>query len=1135
MDKLSSFQGNNILKLFELAKELSKLKFFETFVTHFQNKILSFILEKDDLKLWRDFIDGNCTLKITRDDIAEVNGKDKAQDSIESTSDNTSNDNGGENEDDDEEEEAFDEGYEPLQSLALHVRYLLWEKAIDFYYSCKELDNSVNDIEEVSDDYELIDRIDREVEDGDGLKKAGENEEKKAEVVVKVRKEEDDYDDDDEEDDDEEKGEDKKNVDSKADNMEEEYERNEDNRIILTIPISILKEKNKSDAPKSTAINGTSTEPDSESSKDANGNVSIATEAADASASASSTTDQTLIKEFNKIYHNFEYDRETLMKRRKLEKSDKQLEEASSEQDSNQNGSGGTGASTSAAGGISSKEQQQLGINLGSASHSLKHLLKAILHQRDEIELNDFELRSLFMDVRKNRGKWASDERVGQEELYEACEKVVMDLRGYTEHSTPFLNKVSKREAPNYGLIIKKPMDLNTVMKKLKGLQYQSKQLFVDDLNLIWNNCLTYNADPKHFLRAHAIAMQKRTNKLVPSIPNITIRSRAEVEKEEELEEKNEAAAAAAEAGTTEGGAGKATQKGRKRTKADADEVEKNEDKTKEENDQEENKIKEEKDDEGIKIKEENEAASDENDVEMADASTATIGTVGGGTGEDEDEEDDDVDVNIAGDLDEEEVDLELQAWRSMTAKSRANYCAKRSELFTESFALNPNAEAMTRESNEMNNFKHYLSNDEVVSKSSNLLESDEPYLLEYDVMGGLPGLVYPGLDSESELKREQKLVDLYLQQLGGDVNNIKSDFVLPVDSGLNKVYHDIIGKIQDIRKICFKISLIRQMQTQQFVHHTQMKQPEVEDIKEVDIDPVSKLSNHEPFSSEVQYGVLRRAVSKVAMQTGFELTEPFAINALTQVAEKYYGNLVKTLKMHLETNSSNRLTYKEALLATLLENGVNKPDDLYTFVQERIVKQYDKLKDLKIKLSNFLKELLRPGLENFNEKSFADNSEQFMTGDFSSDLGDDFFGFKELGLDKEFKMLSGAIPIYLLHSRLHNNYAATGSVNKKNKYEDLKELKDPKIYALEITQQIGILRPFYNKLLEKTKTQYIKSRKKKGELTELPPDDKFLLIEDEELPQKQRNIRPRLPPTGKIVSVKKRTLANGFYLPEEE
>ena len=40
--------------------------------------------------------------------------------------------------------------------------------------------------------------------------------------------------------------------------------------------------------------------------------------------------------------------------------------------------------------------------------------------------------------------------RIGQGELYEACEKVVTKLRSYTKHSTPFLNRVFKKEAPNY-------------------------------------------------------------------------------------------------------------------------------------------------------------------------------------------------------------------------------------------------------------------------------------------------------------------------------------------------------------------------------------------------------------------------------------------------------------------------------------------------------------------------------------------------------------------------------------------------------------------------------------------------------------------------------------------------------------
>ena len=45
----------------------------------------------------------------------------------------------------------------------------------------------------------------------------------------------------------------------------------------------------------------------------------------------------------------------------------------------------------------------------------------------------------------------------------------------------------------------------------------------------------------------------------------------------------------------------------------------------------------------------------------------------------------------------------------------------------------------------------------------------------------------------------------------------------------------------------------------------------------------------------------------------------------------------------------------------------------------------------------------------------------------------------------------------------------------------------------------------------------------------ELPPDNIFILTEDEDLPQKQRNVRPKLPPTGRISSIKKKIIANSF------
>lgn len=43
--------------------------------------------------------------------------------------------------------------------------------------------------------------------------------------------------------------------------------------------------------------------------------------------------------------------------------------------------------------------------------------------------------------------------------------------------------------------VISNPMDLQTMVKKVKQRHYKSKKEFHDDLNLIWDNCFTYNAN----------------------------------------------------------------------------------------------------------------------------------------------------------------------------------------------------------------------------------------------------------------------------------------------------------------------------------------------------------------------------------------------------------------------------------------------------------------------------------------------------------------------------------------------------------------------------------------------------------------------------------------------------------------
>jgi transcriptional activator SPT7 len=43
-------------------------------------------------------------------------------------------------------------------------------------------------------------------------------------------------------------------------------------------------------------------------------------------------------------------------------------------------------------------------------------------------------------------------------------------------------------------VVISNPMDLQSMLKKVKAKQYKSKREFNDDLGLIWSNCFTYNA-----------------------------------------------------------------------------------------------------------------------------------------------------------------------------------------------------------------------------------------------------------------------------------------------------------------------------------------------------------------------------------------------------------------------------------------------------------------------------------------------------------------------------------------------------------------------------------------------------------------------------------------------------------------
>lgn len=65
-----------------------------------------------------------------------------------------------------------------------------------------------------------------------------------------------------------------------------------------------------------------------------------------------------------------------------------------------------------------------------------------------------------------------------------------------------FIEPVDQNEVPDYGDIVKHPMDLQTMELKIKNCEYNSLEAFESDFNLMISNCLAYNSKETIFYKA---------------------------------------------------------------------------------------------------------------------------------------------------------------------------------------------------------------------------------------------------------------------------------------------------------------------------------------------------------------------------------------------------------------------------------------------------------------------------------------------------------------------------------------------------------------------------------------------------------------------------------------------------------
>ena len=770
-------------------------------------------------------------------------------------------------------------------------------------------------------------------------------------------------------------------------------------------------------------------------------------------------TENNAKRKFHTVFHTLENDRDAMLEQMRLDEAERKVNAEMGNATSSRNDGSGNQQ-----GGLS-------GANLGTSNLTLKNLIKRIDSQRSLVKASDLELRSLMSEVRKNRSKWASEDKIGQEELYEGFEAVLGALKGQTEHSTHFLNKVNKKEAPDYGTIIKHPMDLGTMTKRLRSLHYKTKKEFLDDLNLIWANCLKYNANPDHYMRKHALFMRKETDKLAQFITDVPIRDRAQVEAEErrkhagaDLDGEEDSDDEPIISSRGRKAPSKKSKKGTTVRKAPAgtNEESPGADKRPATASSQLNGI--------HRASLEAPNADSEHDIDGSQTPphrTATPSGVNGilahgaaGTQSEAMDVDGESMINgvapsiIDGDDEPEYEDAEYKTWKQVTKKDRALVTAERHRLFKKQ-RLDPDAPALLRTKAGMRSWlrkqKHAVSDALLLNKPEEGLEIDEAEneqsrgetLAEgmegeeekvlpdyYDPLAAIPDIPAQLRWVEDAEGNVQDQSEEFLRELP------KGLFVSP-ESSLTKRIGENINSIQKTRKITAKIGVVKQMALQSQLYQGQFQKTEVVPFVEQDVEPHVMSDNGPVIAPEVCRAAMQRSAAQLLVHAGFDEFQPSALDAFTDLASDYFTKLVRDLNTYTQAPQlpvpvpghpntvtwQPRFTAEECILHALQENGADL-ESLDTYVNEDIDRTGTRLATTHDRMRAHLADLLRPALHDAGPDgsgAFNDDSEQFVSGDFAEELGDDFFGFKELGLDLEFGDASMSVPLHLLQKSMYN------------------------------------------------------------------------------------------------------------------
>ncbi|CAJ0866202.1 20365_t:CDS:2, partial [Entrophospora sp. SA101] len=245
----------------------------------------------------------------------------------------------------------------------------------------------------------------------------------------------------------------------------------------------------------------------------------------------------------------------------------------------------------------------------------------------------------------------------------------------------------------------------------------------------------------------------------------------------------------------------------------------------------------------------------------------------------------------------------------------------------------------------------------------------------------------------------------------------------------------------------------------------------------------------------ETSSAVMKCCVAKLLQHSGFESSMNTPLHILTEIAGDYLMNIGRTFRKYLD-DYDKKMKPEEIVEHVLYENGIGSLNDIESYLRDDICRYGTKLKDLRRRLDTaFNEQIINPdgsgGGANNSEKiideTLLENEDVFVTGNIVEEVDEDFFRFKELGLGPL------SVPMKLFHGTNKTKYPVKKVDNSlENKYSPPPPWKP----ITDSSSRIGLLQEFFQ----------LKTEQHNGQL-----------IEDEQLPPKQKFQRPKVPPTGKI------------------